>query len=160
MSIDGNVAPANRDLPAPLPLGTGVDLVAIGGFAQLLGTPGSTFLTSFHPQELQRAQTLAAEYGEGRRTEFLAGRWAAKEAFIKAWDSTLLGAPPVLDDAHQFFHHILVSQDPWGRPFVSPQGKIRELLSRHWSQYQISLSITHDHDNAVATCTFLKLAGS
>src|SRR5699024_11887267 len=85
------------------------------GFAEQLARPGSTFEQVFSPLELRHAQqrsarqrntqqhrdTAGGSIGEasyaGSRTEHLAGRWAAKEAFIKAWSHAIYGNPPVID---------------------------------------------------------------
>ena len=75
-------------------LAVGVDLVHIPGFSEQLARPGSTFEQVFSPLERRHAQQRRDAVGSdgaasaslaGSRTEHLAGRWAAKEAFIKAW---------------------------------------------------------------------------
>lgn len=67
---------------------------------------------------------------ERRRQEFLAGRFAAKEAIIKAF-----GVIP--------FPEIVILNDEVGKPFVS----CRQLNDR-----KINLSIAHEKAYAIAYC--------
>ena len=79
--------------------GLGVDLVSLPEFAAQVGAPGSTFLTGvLTPREARRvrsraAATSGARDGSARYHEAVArhagGLWAAKEAFIKAWETSL-----------------------------------------------------------------------
>src|SRR5699024_12193394 len=87
-------------------MAVGVDLVHIPGFAEQLARPGSTFEQVFSPLERRHAQQRRDAEGAGgaanaslagSRTEHLAGRWAAKEAFIKAWSQAIYGNPPVIE---------------------------------------------------------------
>ncbi len=65
---------------AALPLGVGIDLVEIPRLEASLQRTGEVFLSKvYHPRELEGLPPNPA-----RRLEFLAGRWAAKEAFSKA----------------------------------------------------------------------------
>lgn len=65
---------------AALPLGVGIDLVEIPRLEASLQRTGEVFLAKvYHPRELEgRPSNLS------RRLEYLAGRWAAKEALAKA----------------------------------------------------------------------------
>ena len=73
-------------------LGVGMDLVHIPGLAQQLSVPGTVLAQrSFTARELREAARRAEQRGAGvqGRAEHLAARWAAKEAFIKAWSQAL-----------------------------------------------------------------------
>src|SRR6478735_2531322 len=71
-------------------IGVGLDVVDVAGFADQLGRPGTRFANSSFTSK-ERAE--AGDAGSGQR---LAARWAAKEAFLKAWSSARYGAPPAL----------------------------------------------------------------
>ena len=51
----------------------------------------------------------------------LAARWAAKEAFVKAWSAALHGSPPVM--GHVAWHEIEIVSDPWHRPAIALHGE-------------------------------------
>ena len=50
------------------------------------------------------------------------GRWAAKEAFIKAWSQAIYGRPPLIDPDGVDFTEIEIRPDRWGR--VAPQSHL------------------------------------
>jgi holo-[acyl-carrier protein] synthase len=127
----------------------GIDLVHVPGFAEQLSAPGSRFTQAvFTPGELLVA---------GRRgltgpawARHLAGRWAAKEAFIKAWSQALFGAPAPIERDQLDWRDIEVQPDAYGRVRVVLHGDV----SRHFhsGQWRLgpSLSISHDGDYAIA----------
>ena len=148
----------------------GVDLVHIPGFAEQLARPGSTFEQVFSPLELRHAQQRSARQrntqqhrdsaggsiGEasyaGSRTEHLAGRWAAKEAFIKAWSQAIYGNPPVIDPDGVNFAEIEVIPDRWGRVALNLRGNVAARLHESVGDVELSVSISHDGDYATAQC--------
>ena len=93
----------------------GIDIVHVPSFKDQLGVPGSTFQNVFSPMELR----IAA--GKPNRAQHLAGRWAAKEAFIKAWSQSLYGKPPVLAEDDVRWSEIQVTPDQWGRTVTNPK---------------------------------------
>ncbi len=117
----------------------GTDLVCVSEFAAQLAVPGTQFERVFSPLELRVAA------GKPRRAEHLAGRWAAKEAFIKAWSQSLYGRPPVLDDVD--WAEVEIQPDAWGRVAIALHGD----AARAAGHLQTSLSISHDGDYATAT---------
>lgn len=125
----------------------GSDLVHIPGFAAQLDVPGTRFADVFSAQELRTANTRESS----RRAEHLAGRWAVKEAFIKAWSQALYGQPPVLVDAPTLWSSIDVRPDAWGRIAVVPGGEIAAALTQSLGRWAASASISHDGDYAMAT---------
>lgn len=131
----------------------GVDLVHIPSFAAQLFVTGTSFGSVFHDLEWEYCN--ARGHGDLRqRDASLAARWAAKEAFVKAWSGLLLGHPPVLPEEGFPWHHIIVAHDEWKRPYLRFCGEIASALSElerdvnarlHWN-----LSLSHDGDSAIA----------
>lgn len=131
-------------------IGTGIDLVDVPGFAQELQRPGTRAGGVFTAAE--RSDARSAPSGSGRRAPdqemaSLAARWAAKEAFIKAWSESLWGSPPPLDEhVHQ---SIEVIRDAWGRPRIRLHGDVAE----HLEDVTVHVSLSHDGDSAIAMVT-------
>ena len=106
-------------------LRVGVDIVSVSKVEQVVGRWGERFLRRvFSDEELRLSEALSGK----RRYQFLAGRFAAKEALIKTLDSPLP------------YREIVVSRMESGRPVVdSPLG-----------HYDVSIS--HTDEYAVAMC--------
>ncbi|WP_257160264.1 holo-ACP synthase AcpS [Corynebacterium cystitidis] len=119
----------------------GVDVVHISAFRQQLGVPGSTFESVFTARELRLAATKLD------RAEHLAGRWAAKEAFIKAWSQSIYGQSPLIDPDRVNFAEIEVVADRFGRVAIVLTGEVATVAPAAQS-----LSISHDGDYAMAVC--------
>lgn len=111
-------------------MGIGIDVVNIDRMKNLSEHACERM---FHPLELQEAAVLSAE----RRAEFLAGRFAAKEAFGKALGTGLSGLS--LQD-------IRVERQSDGRPVLYVEGKALQLLGKR----KALVSISHDQPVAVA----------
>lgn len=109
----------------------GVDVLDCSEIRRLLER--SWFLRfSFATEELAHADTLSAE----RRLEFLAGRFAAKEALFKVLGIGFLqGVTP---------REICVEHASHGAPIVHLRGR-----AAHLSPFSVSVSITHKQ-NVVA----------
>ncbi len=120
----------------------GTDLVYVPEFARQLSMPGSRFESVFSAQELR----VAGQKPD--RAQHLAGRWAAKEACIKAWGQSRYGQPPLLEDAPSVWADIEVVPDAFGRVAYRFHGRVAE----HLSQAKVALSISHDGDYAIAQC--------
>ncbi|WP_018296210.1 holo-ACP synthase [Corynebacterium lubricantis] len=119
----------------------GVDLVCISEFRAQLAVPGSTFESVFSARELRVAN------GKPDRAEHLAGRWAAKEAFIKAWSQALYGLPNRIEPDRVDFSEIEVVADRFGRVALELHGEVASVALPAQS-----LSISHDGDYAMAAC--------
>ncbi|MHA2789699.1 holo-ACP synthase AcpS [Corynebacterium sp. S7] len=119
----------------------GVDLVCISEFREQLALPGSTFESVFSARELRVANT------KQDRAEHLAGRWAAKEAFIKAWSQALYGLPNKIEPDRVDFSEIEVVADRFGRVALELHGEVASVALPAQS-----LSISHDGDYAMAAC--------
>lgn len=107
--------------------GTGIDIANIGRISKLLDEHGNRFISKvLSPEEKNSIP-------EARRAEFIAGRFAAKEALAKATDKnfTLTG--------------ISVLNDSRGKPYFTGDFFLNELAG-----HRVHLSITHDTDYAAA----------
>ena len=135
-------------MPAPLLPAIGTDLVHVPGFAEQLDTPGSTFTDVFTATEKRTAARKPAHL----RAEHLAGRWAAKEAFIKAWSTALYGQPPVIAQERLDWREIEVRPDRWGRVTLILHGGVAAAVRTSLGDVRVSLSISHDGDYATAVC--------
>lgn len=120
-------------------VGVGVDLVHVPSFADQLDRPGTGFDAVFLPGERRDASGRSSS-----PARHLAARWAAKEAVIKAWSTSVYGSPPVTSE---HVHHLIeLVSDAWGRPRIRLHGEVADRLAGH----TIEVSLSHDGDYAVA----------
>ena len=124
----------------------GCDIVWIPGIAEQLTQPGTSFTRVLSGIE---RRAMAAR-PKARRAEFFAGRYAAKEAIIKAWEQTLVGCAPPLGKEEVDFAEISVEPDPWGRLEVRFQGKLKDIFVGSLPGCWVQVSISHDGDYAMA----------
>ena len=123
----------------------GTDMVCISQFHQQLLDKASTFAEqSFTSLELR----YAFQHSSGHPERHLAARYAAKEAFIKAWSASRWGKPPLLSQVD--LRQIEVRNDGYGRPSLF----IAETLRHAVGDHQLQLSLSHDGDYALATVLF------
>ncbi|MEX3505011.1 holo-ACP synthase [Corynebacterium sp. LK2510] len=122
-------------------MNVGTDIVHIPSFADQLSTPGSHFTAVFTDRELRACA------GKPDRAASLAGRWAAKEAYIKAWSQSLYGTAPLIAPDTVNFADIEVVSDAFGRVAIALRGEVARL-----GPPAVSLSLSHDGDYAVAVC--------
>lgn len=123
--------------------GVGVDVVAVGGFRQQAEDRASAFISNtFTLLELAEAQSRP-----GRDDILhLAARFAAKEAFVKAWSSAARGLPQALPSVS--LREIEVVSDARHRPSLRLHGRVAEKVS------ELGLGACHvslSHDGEVAT---------
>ena len=118
----------------------GTDLVHIPTFREQLASPGTTFARAFTDREL-RDCALKTD-----RDASLAARWAAKEAYVKAWGSSCFGRPPALEAID--FRQLEVLVDAYSRPTLA----VSSQLAAAGAPAVVSLSLSHDGDYATATC--------
>ncbi|NPV81338.1 MAG: holo-ACP synthase [Firmicutes bacterium] len=115
----------------------GVDLVDIARLSRVLSRSPSFARKVFTPSEVAIGESLSP----GRRIEFLAGRFAAKEAALKALGTGALSVANMTDV------EILRGTD--GAPKLVFYGKAREIMSALGVREGLT-SISHDCDKAVA----------
>ena len=103
---------------------------------------GTTFTEStFTPAELARARAVDGP-GTPAVARHLAARFAAKEAFVKAWSMARRGAPPAMDAVA--WHDLEVRVDDWGRPSLHVGGPTLQRLRETLGDVEVVLSLTHE----------------
>lgn len=123
--------------------GIGIDLVNVAEFDLQLGDPASEFARS----TFTAAELADARRGRGGPALHLAARFAAKEAFVKAWGATRLGAAPAL--AHLDLRSIEVRLDTYGRPFIRLHEPVGSMIAAE-GEVHIQCSLTHEAPVAAA----------
>lgn len=120
----------------------GVDTVFLPDFRSQLADPASTFATgTFTRAELALAQSRPG----GDPVPHLAARFAAKEAFLKAWDGGFWGRNPPLERVD--LRDIEVVSDAWGRPSLAFHGAVAAALD---PDFVARVSLSHDGQVAIA----------
>lgn len=157
--------------------GVGVDTVEIGSFAATLAEPGTRFAGAFsgteRRQSRERAEARGVRAGDAGApsargsasssspagaardpagtARHLAGRWAVKEAVIKAWSVALYGQPPPIPPDRLRWPEIETVCDAWGRPSIRLSGEVaRQVSTTVGSSATWHVSLSHDGDAAVA----------
>jgi holo-[acyl-carrier protein] synthase len=124
-------------------LGLGLDLVHVPRFRSLLARYEHRFLRrAFHPTEVQEFRRLATEE---RRLQYVASRWAVKEAAFKALSAA---------DVRVQFPDVRLAKDGRGRPSLELEGTAR-LASDALGADRALVSLSHDADYAVAEVLLL-----
>jgi len=118
-------------------LGVGFDIVDMVGFSEQLADGASTFVEVVFTD----AERGAAPEGQERRLRYFAGRFAVKEAFVKAWSSARLGRAPVLGAVA--LREIEILDDGFGRPLLRLHGTARTAVADTLPPYRVHLSISH-----------------
>ncbi|AEC02657.1 holo-ACP synthase [Parasphaerochaeta coccoides] len=117
--------------------GIGIDAVSI----LRMETFGDGLVSRlFHPSEAKRALMLK-EDSLRSRGEFLATRFAAKEALSKAMGTGMRGMS---------LREIAVVTDILGKPSLVLEGHTAEHFSRLFPKTSILVSLTHEHPLALA----------
>ncbi|MCB2293409.1 holo-ACP synthase [Clostridium algoriphilum] len=119
-------------------LGVGTDIVEIRRIKNAIESNTRFLEKIFTSDEL--------EYLKSRnlRPEYIAGRFAAKEAVAKALGTGFRGFE---------FKDIEIDRTTLGKPIVTLKGKAK-LIAKKEGQYKIHLSISHGEDSAVAYAIF------
>jgi len=131
-------------------LAVGLDIVTTTSFAEQLADAASGFVDATFTQGEQRAARGTHEL----RAQRLAARFAAKEAFVKAWSGARAGRAPTLDRVD--LREIEVVDDGHGRPALLLHGDVAaalELLAAELglaSAPRAHLSLSHDPPTAAA----------
>lgn len=115
----------------------GLDLVEVARIRRILEKHPSFAARHFTSDELDQAASMA----EARRFEFLAGRFAAKEATLKALGTGLSGGIALTE--------ISVGSEASGAPVLRLWGEA-ECIARAAGFSQFEISISHDGGLAVA----------
>ncbi|MCY9672032.1 MULTISPECIES: holo-ACP synthase [Bacillus] len=117
--------------------GIGIDIVEINRLARVL---------SRQPRLPERILTLSEQdifhaLSEKRQLEFLAGRFAVKEAFAKAYGTGI--------GSYLSFHDMEIQKDEHGKPFIK---------SEKTKGDQVHVSITHTKEYAAAQVLIERLS--
>jgi holo-[acyl-carrier protein] synthase len=121
----------------------GIDLVGVESFAEQLGSVGSAFAErTFTVGELRAAG------GPSGAAQHLAGRYAAKEAFVKAFSGARPGRAPAIPDMD--WRQVEVVPDMWGRPTLVLHGDLAAAVRATLGEVGVHLSITHEPTMAAA----------
>jgi holo-[acyl-carrier protein] synthase len=116
-------------------LGIGLDIVKISRIEKIVEKSQENFLQKIYTQsEIDKFHSISSEK---RKSEFLAKRFTAKEAFSKALG---VGIGKIK------FHEIEIYNDTNGKPKITKTEKINQLIKDLFTveNYQINLSITDD----------------
>lgn len=115
-------------------IGVGVDIIEIRRIKSALEKNNGFLEKIFTSSEI--------EYLKGRnlRPEYVAGRFAAKEAVSKALGTGFRGFD---------FRDIIIESTTLGKPIVVLKGKAK-LIAKKEGDYNLHLSISHGEDNAIA----------
>jgi holo-[acyl-carrier protein] synthase len=126
-------------------LGIGTDIVECLRIAQMIERHGELFITRVYtPHEIQYCQNRKAA------TQHFAGRWAAKEAVLKAvgtgWRRGIS------------WRDVEIRNLAGGRPVVSLRGGLREVVEETGIG-QVLISISHCRSHATAYAVAVDRAG-
>ncbi len=126
----------------------GHDLVYLPAFGEQLADPASGFVAQTFTAGERRAAELRAQSRTSPEADspldvspHLAARFAAKEAFLKAWDQTYWGEPPPMAPHEVDFRDIEVVSDAWGRPSLRLHGAVAQHVG---DRFHAELSLSHD----------------
>ncbi len=138
-------------------LGIGLDVVDIAGFA-----PQVAEASPFVDETFTAGERADAEFGSGDRTLRLAGRFAAKQAFIKAWSSARYGRPPAVPGVD--LRAVEIQLDGQGRPAIALHGEVAEEVSSLAVQLElrgeIATHVSISHDGGVAAAVVVLSAST
>jgi len=131
-------------------LAVGLDVVTTTTFAEQLADAASGFVDATFTHGEQRAARGAREL----RCQRLAARFAAKEAFVKAWSGARAGRAPAL--AAVDLREIEIVDDGHGRPALRLHGAVAAALELLTAELGLTtaprahLSLSHDPPTAAA----------
>ena len=126
-------------------LGIGTDIVECLRIAQMIDRHGELFISRVYTtQEIQYCQSRK------QATQHFAGRWAAKEAVLKALGTGWRRGISWRD--------IEIRNDPGGKPTVALRGGAREVVEK-LGIGQMLISISHCRSHATAYALALGLNG-
>ena len=122
--------------------GLGLDVVDLPNFRAQLDMPGSVFEASTFTVADRRECRLRPDQDPARH---LAARYAAKEAWIKAWSGSRWGERPVAGTVN--LAEIELVSDAWGRPNIRLHGTLAALVGEGTTWH---VSLSHDGDTVAA----------
>ena len=116
--------------------GIGTDLVSVKRIEDALFRYGDRFLHRI------LSEVEVAEYAQSSQpARFLAKRFAAKEAFSKAWGTGI--------GEGVGWHDVSVAHDPQGKPLIAPSAALSEKFSKE-NIVAAHISLSDENDHALA----------
>jgi phosphopantetheine--protein transferase-like protein len=131
-------------------LRVGLDLVSVQTVADSLSTHGEHYLG----RVFSAGEVADCRSGDDVDPQRLAARFAAKEAFVKAWSGARAGRAPAL--ATVDLREIEVVDDGHGRPALRLHGAVADALRELASELGVPaplrahISLSHDPPTAAA----------
>ena len=118
-------------------IGLGTDITECLRIARMIERHGELFINRVYtPEEIRYCQ------GRKQSTQHFAGRWAAKEAILKAlgtgWQKGIS------------WRDIEIRNEPGGRPVVAVRGGVKDVVQR-LGIAEIFVTISHCRSHATAT---------
>jgi holo-[acyl-carrier protein] synthase len=130
-------------------IGVGLDVVDTAAFAEQLADAASGFVeATFRAGERRDLPPDA----RGRAVH-LAGRFAAKEALVKAWSAARRGAAPAL--ARVELRDVEVVADDFGRPALRLHGAVASAVNELAAGASLSSHLSISHDGPVAAAVVI-----
>jgi holo-[acyl-carrier protein] synthase len=118
----------------------GIDVVDLERFEEILRKRPNFAVRYFHPEELEAIKN------RNNFNRHLAGRFAAKEAVVKAMGTGFSGFS---------LKEVMILNDEKGRPYVKLTGKALE-LSRFLKIEEFAISISFSRSTVVASAVAIK----
>jgi holo-[acyl-carrier protein] synthase len=126
----------------PMIIGVGVDIVEIRRIKEAVDRNDNFIEKLFDKEEIEYLKS------RGMRPEYIAGRFAAKEAVAKALGTGFRGFN---------FKDIVIDRTALGKPIVVLKGKAK-LAAHKNGEYKIHISISHGQDSAIAYAVLEKVS--
>ncbi|WP_138203516.1 holo-ACP synthase [Haloimpatiens lingqiaonensis] len=114
--------------------GVGTDIVEISRIERILNNNSLFLYKIFNEEEIVYLKNRNLRY------EYVAGRFAAKEAVAKALGTGFTGFS---------FKDIIIKSDDLGKPMVELKNPAKQIAEQH-GKYKMHLSISHSRENAIA----------
>jgi holo-[acyl-carrier protein] synthase len=124
-------------------IGIGVDIVEIRRIKEAIERNDNFIEKLFDKEEIEYLKS------RGMRPEYVAGRFAAKEAVSKALGTGFRGFS---------FKDIAIDRTALGKPIVVLKGKAK-LTAQKNGNYKIHISISHGQDSAIAYAVLESVIG-
>lgn len=115
-------------------IGIGTDIIEIDRIQKAMDKGYNFIEKIFTKSEIEYLKS------RNMRPEFVAGKFAAKEAVAKALGTGFRGFD---------FRDIEIDKTTLGKPIVILRGNAKK-MDKKWGKYKIHLSISHSKENAVA----------
>lgn len=115
-------------------LGIGVDIIEIDRIEEAVEGNSNFIEKLFSKNEIEYLET------RNLRPEYIAGRFAAKEAVSKALGTGFRGFN---------LRDVEIDRNSLGKPVVTLRGKAKQLAEKN-GNYKMHISISHDRNSAIA----------